>query len=374
MLIHFFRCSTSALCVGYRLDPLLNKQCSLLYHTTDYTSSLNSLNISSEVTTLIRDDFHLARIEKKLCDKVRVLPNLAVNGYASQSSDYGESICPCPASLAIDRNPSHGVSHGTCSMTNNDYNNSWWLLDMQKEQDVEIVRLTNGDASNQQMSNFEIRVGMNSTDFSQNALCFNMSGVAPSRETTNFPCVNVVRGRYVSIQRYFPYDVLGKGLQICEVQIIPPIPDTSMFNIAPYGTASQSSTSSFASASMAIDGFSHSDWNKLSCTHTYNQLGWWKLDMKQTTTVTLVRLTNRDLAPDRLSNFEIRIGFDETDFSKNSLCYYMPGIVSNAGTEDFPCLKPTRGRYLTIQRIYPLGPSGHKILTICEVEVFQTGC
>ncbi len=97
--------------------------------------------------------------------------------------------------------------------------------------------------------------------------------------------------------------------------------------------------------------------------------------MKQPMTVTLVRLTNRDSgAHDRLSNFEIRIGFDETDFSKNPLCYYMPGIVSNAGTEDFPCLMPIRGRYLTIQRLYPLGPSGHKVLTICEVEVFQTGC
>ncbi len=366
----------TALCVGYRLDPLLNQQCSLLYYTTDYTSSLTNLNISSEVTTLVRDDFHLARIEKKLCDKIRALPNLAVNGYASQSSEYGDSICPCPASWAIDRNPAHDFSYGTCSMTNNNYSNSWWLLDMQGEQDVEIVRLTSG-ADLTEMSNFEIRVGTNATDFSQNALCFNMSDAAPSRETTNFPCVNVVRGRYVSIQRYFPYDVLGKGLQICEVQIIPPIPDTSLFNIAPYGTASQSSTSHYALASVAIDGFSHSDWGKLSCTHTYNHLGlgWWKLDMKQSTTVTLVRLTNRDtITPDRLSNFEIRIGFDETDFSKNSLCYYMPGIVANAGTEDFPCLRPTRGRYLTILRFYPLGPSGHKILTICEVEVFQTGC
>ena len=140
--------------------------------------------------------------------------------------------------------------------TDNDLDNAWWLLDMQQVVDVEIVRLSNRIDIYQRMSNFEIRIGMNSTDFSQNKLCYNMSTIAASGQTTNFPCLTITRGRYVSIQRYFPYNIHGKGLQICEVQIIPPIPDASQINIAPYGTAEQSSTTSTwnGHASRAIDG------------------------------------------------------------------------------------------------------------------------
>lgn len=226
------------------------------------------------------------------------------------------------------------------------------------------------------MSHFQIRVGMNPTDFTQNSLCFNMSDFVPSGDTMSFPCLNVIRGRYVSIQRYFPYDIHGKGLQICEVQIIPSIPDKSLFNIAPYGTASQSSTLYRGKASHAIDGFEYTDYiAELSCTATDTadaNPGWWKLDMKQALTITLVRLTNRNLFPERLSNFEIRVGFDDVDFSKNSLCFYMPGMVTAGATQDFPCLMPTQGRYLTIQRFHPLAYD--QVLTLCEVQVFQTGC
>ncbi len=97
--------------------------------------------------------------------------------------------------------------------------------------------------------------------------------------------------------------------------------------------------------------------------------------MKQKVTVALVRLTNRLVDTEvykRLFNFEIRIGNDP-DFSKNSLCFYIAGFVGNGATEDFPCVTPIRGRYLSIQRLYPLG-SDNGVLSLCEVQVFQTGC
>ena len=66
------------------------------------------------------------------------------------------------------------------------------------------------------MNDFEIRVGMDPHDFSNNALCFNSSSSNPMGETSNFPCLNTTRGRYVSVQKY-----TSDYLQICEVQIIP---------------------------------------------------------------------------------------------------------------------------------------------------------
>ncbi len=364
------------------MDPKEPKQCSLLHQTTDYNSSQTNLNISHDVTALIRYDIHLARIEKKLCDKVHALPNVAVNGITSQSSERAAGAAP--ASLAIDGNPAHIWGVGSCSSTDPaPQDNPWWLLDMQQEVDVAIVRVSNRHSYYNRMSNFEIRIGMNSSDFSQNALCLNMGDIAPRAETTNYPCVNTTRGRYLSIQKYPPY-INGIQLQLCEVQVIPELSDTSKINIAPYGKAYQSSTPPhglwahhFGPASRAIDGFTNPDWySGYTCTHnnwdtSYN---WWMVDLQQNVTVALVRITNRNLEYKRLFNFEIRVGFNDTNFSQNSLCYYMPGHVGAGATEDFPCLTPTRGRYLTIQRIYPWGPSGSMILTLCEVQIFQTGC
>ncbi len=364
------------------MDPKETKQCSLLYQTTTYSSAQTNLNISHDVTALIRYDIHLARIEKKLCNKVHALPNAASNGMASQSSEY--TVGTITVSRAIDGNPAHFWDAWSCSPTNINDNNPWWLLDMQQEVDVAIVRISSRHNWYERMSNFEIRIGMNSTYFSQNTLCFNMNNIAVQAETMNYPCVSTIRGRYLSIQKYSPY-INGVQLQLCEVQVIPELSDTSQFNIAPYGKAYQSSTAnkntqqpSYGPASRAIDGFRNPNWGSgYSCTHTLwgNIESWWMLDLKQNATVALVRITNRDTHQHlRLFNFEIRVGFNDTDFDQNSLCYYMPGYVGDGATQDFPCLTPIRGRYLTIQRIYPWGSSGSTILTLCEVQVFQMGC
>ncbi len=360
------------------MNPSETNQCTLLFQTTDYNSSQTNLDISSDVTTLLRYDMHLARIDKQLCSEVHALPNLATSGLASQSSDYIDSGVPAAALRAIDRNPAYKFDVGSCSMTLTEAN-AWWLLDMQQEVDVEIVRLSNRISAHTRMSMFEIRIGMNQTDFSQNTLCYNMSETAPSGETMNYPCLSVTRGRYLSIQRYSTDPTTNmRGVQICEVQVIPPLSDTSHFNIAPYGKATQSSTSSFdGHASRAIDGFAIPVWlTGYTCTQTHFHLtnAWWMLDLGQTLTIALVRITNRDHPLNTLFNFEIRVGSNATEFTQNSLCFYMPGLVQNAVTEDFPCVAHIEGRYITIQRLYPYLTSNNKELTLCEVMVFQTGC
>ncbi len=357
------------------MDPSEGNKCNLLYQATDYSASQTSLNISHDVTALLRYDFHLARIDKALCDEVYALPNVAMNGIASQSSMYVSAGHNASADHAIDGIPGYRWWTYSCSLTLEE-DSPWWLLDMKQQVDVAMVRIGNRENVYERLSNFEIRIGMDSTNFSQNALCFNMSEIAPTGVMTNFQCLNVIRGRYVSIQRYFPYDIHGKYLQICEVQVIPKIPDLSRYNIAPLGTAKQSTTAWGGYAPRAIDGVTISNfWTANSCTDTHwaDANAWWVLDLMQTTTVALVRLTSRDVG-DFLYNFEIRIGFNETDFTENALCYYMPGLVGAGATEDFPCVMPTQGRYLSIQRLYPFSPSGGKYLDLCEVQVFQTGC
>ncbi len=68
------------------------------------------------------------------------------------------------------------------------------------------------------LSNFEIRVGMNPTDFSQNSLCYNMTTIAPAGMFSNYPCMSVATGRYLSIQRYPPYLSVSRAVTVCEVQ------------------------------------------------------------------------------------------------------------------------------------------------------------
>ncbi len=303
---------------------------------------------------------------------------MATGGNASQSSTYMDSGVPAAAWRAIDGIPGHEWDADSCTMTGTEMD-AWWSLDMQKVVDVEIVRISNRKNMYQRLSLFEIRIGMNPTDFSQNALCYNMSEIAPSGETMNYPCVNITRGRYVSIQRYSGNSTQEsfRGVQMCEVQIIPALSDTSPYNIAPYGIANQSSVTWEGYASRSIDGFAIPRWGSgYSCSQTGQHPafypGWWMLDLGHNVTVNLVRLTNRNKVPERLFNFEIRVGFDPIDFTENSLCFYMPGMVGKRATEDFPCILPTRGHYLSIQRIYPLGSEGN--LQMCEVEVFQIGC
>ncbi len=359
----------------------MTKQCTLLYQATNYNSSQTNLVIPHDVIALLRYDIHLARIGKTLCDKVHDLPNLARGGVASQSSEYNVSLPS--ASLAIDGLPGHNFAQGSCSSTAINESNSWWMLDMQQVFDVDIVRISNRIWNFTRLSHFEIRIGMNSTDFSQNTLCYKMTGIARRSETMNYPCLNTTRGRYLSIQRYFQ-NPDWKGIQICEVQVVPPLSDTSHFNIAPYVTATQSSVKNAGYPSRAIDGFAIPDWHTgYSCTQNEYETdtipGWWLLDLGQNISVSLVRITNRNVASGRLYNFDIRVGFDP-DFLQNPLCYYMPGTVGMGATEDFPCIKPTWGRYLSIQRIYPLVPPGTPgmgdsvLLQLCEVQVFQTGC
>ncbi len=78
------------------------------------------------------------------------------------------------------------------------------------------------------------------------------------------------------------------------------VPDTSRINIAPYGEVSQSHAR-WGMPCKAIDGWTFNTDDRSCATtqpqlHSYqnttNVTAWWSLDLKQTVTVSLVRLTN----------------------------------------------------------------------------------
>ncbi len=66
------------------------------------------------------------------------------------------------------------------------------------------------------LDSFEIRIGMDPTDFTNNILCHNKTDGIIRGNTTNIRCDNVSRGQYLSIQKH-----TAGYLQLCEVQVIP---------------------------------------------------------------------------------------------------------------------------------------------------------
>ncbi|TNN67618.1 Fucolectin-3 [Liparis tanakae] len=82
---------------------------------------------------------------------------------------------------------------------------------------------------------------------------------------------------------------------------------TSSLNVAPSGTASQSSTYGGWVASNAIDGSRNP--NGISCTHTgKTEKSWWRLILPAMYRITSVSITNRNDVPERINNAMILIG------------------------------------------------------------------
>ncbi len=70
---------------------------------------------------------------------------------------------------------------------------------------------------------------------------------------------------------------------------------------------------------------------------------------------------------DRLSNFEVRVGYSSETINENDLCLLHASAVSQGATKYLSCLSPTFGRYVSIQL---LGIK-NTYLTLCEVRVYH---
>ncbi|KAI8494540.1 hypothetical protein Bbelb_277660 [Branchiostoma belcheri] len=132
-------------------------------------------------------------------------------------------------------------------------------------------------------------------------------------------------------------------------------------------------TSSDAPADRAVDGNTDGDFfaQPGSCTHTVDggetDPSWW-VDLGQSYMVDRVVILNRmDCCSERLNPFNIHIG-DSDQVSDNPKCGGDHQIAVNHPSISVAC-QGMRGRYVGVRL-----PGFHRILTLCEVQVFSDSC
>lgn len=277
------------------------------------------------------------------------------------------------------------ISWPRCSHTASPSSSRPWLaVDLSDNANITSITLWNRDSLPGRLNNFEVRFGdkkpPNGGNLNRghaNALCVAVPGALPSGPTT-LQCATPMVGRYLTVQ------LLGEAaiLTICELQVfgtadpqIQPI-DVGSFsedNLA-LGKPSWQSSNHYPSmglASEATDGNTSTTWPR--CTHTSNtNKPWLVVDLQVAEArITSVTLWNRDVAPGRLSNFEIRIGKKEPPQSgpwngaAADLCATHYGALPS-GPSTIRCNQPMLGRYVTVQLM------GTNYLTICELQATGT--
>ncbi|XP_013420946.1 fucolectin-1 [Lingula anatina] len=141
-------------------------------------------------------------------------------------------------------------------------------------------------------------------------------------------------------------------------------------NLAKGKPAYQSSIYQTRNASLVVDGNYDDDYHHRSCSHTgWGQGQWWLVDLQTTERVAGLIITNRgDCCPDRLNNFEVRVGTsfaDSASFTQYKLCASYPGVAP-VGNTSLSCGSPLTGQYVLIIKV----GSDDDPLQLCEVEVY----
>ncbi|XP_034564400.1 uncharacterized protein LOC117830403 [Notolabrus celidotus] len=152
-------------------------------------------------------------------------------------------------------------------------------------------------------------------------------------------------------------------------------PAASAPNVAPTGTASQSSTYSsqsprtrtllVANASLAIDGNKNPEHFGGSCTHTLEgDTHWWSLLLPAVYRITHISITNRMLITQRINDAQILIGTStDNNGNNNPRCDGVYGINPGA-TRTFNC-GGMIGQMVTVNL-----KGSYGALSMCELEVY----
>ncbi|CAH1274230.1 Hypp5280 [Branchiostoma lanceolatum] len=140
-------------------------------------------------------------------------------------------------------------------------------------------------------------------------------------------------------------------------------------NIALGRAAFQSSVGHGGTAGRAVDGNRRTHWNSASCIHTEAEDDpWWYVDLGKSVTVDHVSVIGRqDCCTDWLTPFDVLVGTSthpHTIATRNRMCgghhYYPPRV-----NEKVVHCRGLRGRYVFIRL-----PGKHRIISLCEVEVY----
>ncbi|KAM9309956.1 uncharacterized protein KZ484_025880 [Pholidichthys leucotaenia] len=140
--------------------------------------------------------------------------NLALQGKASQSSQYRD--VPSDAYKAIDGNRNSNFELASCSCTMIE-REPWWRLDLRKTHKVFSVKVINRDSYAERLNGAEIRIGDSlDNNGNNNPRCAVISSIGPSG-VEEFHCngKNGMDGRYVNIV------IPGRDefLTLCEVEV-----------------------------------------------------------------------------------------------------------------------------------------------------------
>ena len=294
---------------------------------------------------------------------------LAPYGAAAQSSTAYSGF----AVRAIDQNISGTYSQQSVTHTRSQ-SEPWWEVALQAPADLERIVLYNrSDCCTGRLNN--VHIFLSQEPFGNRTLTdlladgnieqIYLDGVQGAE--TEIPLDN--RARYVRVQ------LAGSGfLSLAEVQVfgladeIPP-PSDSAANLAPVGSASQSSTRYGGVAGRAIDDNTASNYPAGSVTHTASEpQPWWQVDLGSRADVQQIVLYNRtDCCAARLSNVHVFISehpfvdqsLDELLDQDSIAHYYLPGSVGQQ--VELPV--SATGRYVRVQL------AGSGFLSLAEVQV-----
>ncbi|TRY93535.1 hypothetical protein DNTS_022860 [Danionella cerebrum] len=231
----------------------------------------------------------------------------------------------------------------TWAYTSNE-SNPWWKVDLLREYRVNTVSF----AAVNWHTRGVIRVG-NSPDLYFNPICAEISDIG-NYETITVSCGGL-EGRYVIVQinglMYLMLNAFG-------------IWGYFTGNLAPSGTAAQSTTFKDAFAPRAIG----QELQSTCSSTTYETDPWWMVDLGDVHRVHKVTVKNRnDIYAQRLQGAEIRIGNSAENWKSNTLCALIADIPAGE-TYNFSC-NEMEGQYVVI-----VLPGLNKCLSLCMVKVY----
>ena len=295
--------------------------------------------------------------------------NLALHQAATQSSTL---MLSTGAGNAVDGKTDGNFSDGSVTHTNDDAN-AWWEVDLGATATINSIAIWNRtDCCGSRLSDYWVFVS--NTPFAASDTPSTLQGAAGmwSSHQTTMPnptttiAAGGVQGRYVRIQ------LSGTNyLALAEVQVLGVLTGASSTNLALHEAATQSSTLSGATASVAVDGDTDGNFWDGSVSHTnLDANAWWEVDLGASATINSVVIWNRtDSCNNRLTDYWVFIS--NVPFAASDTPSTLQGAAGVWSNHQTTMPNPTttvaaggvQGRYVRIQL------SGTNYLALAEVQV-----
>ena len=289
------------------------------------------------------------------------LVNLALNGIASQSSDY---VSTSAADKSADGSLDGSWPRRAISVTNNE-GNAWWQTDLKNMYHLDKIvlwRITYGNwhfFNNLKVTVFDDKMQIRHTE----DLNF-PDGVYPIYKTFKLP--EGTKGQYVRVQ------LNGSNyLELAEVQVFgnpTPVPESersSLINLATGGIASQSSTYNYlTNAENTIQGHLDGNYHRKSISITGSEgNAWWQVDLTDLYSLdNLVIWRRTDGAWHLFNNFKVLVFDDKMQVTYTEDVSFTDRVYPIYKTFKLP--EGTKGQYVRVQL------NGSNYLELAEVQVF----